>query len=362
MFYYKILKIFLFSIFIILVFSLIACSYNTDEMLEDENLSYIDLKNKMMEKEIINIELENRVLNSFWGRNSSLTTLITASVALVGLLITIWKYISQRRLESLQKIEEEFNLILANLGSDNKLIRTNASVSIITFIKSKYSNYYEQIYMILLSNLKIKPGNNYYDEIINKLLIRAFEKIIRIRSSLNNISGDELNFSSAQMEKINLSGLSLKNLNLDYTNLENANLCGTNFSESEGKEINFEYAKFNKKESKISILKDVRFNNSFCYRAEFEEANLIATHFKDTDLRNSTFKGALLQSAHFEGAELNAAIFEQANINDTYFEKAILDDAALKSILTANNWNKAHFSKKHRERLSHLLEMKKNKL
>jgi uncharacterized protein YjbI with pentapeptide repeats len=56
------------------------------------------------------------------------------------------------------------------------------------------------------------------------------------------------------------------------------------------------------------------------------------------------FDGARMQAAHLEFSDLRGARFDGANLADTYFIGARFDEDALRSLLTAKNHDKAHFS------------------
>ncbi len=339
-----------------LVFSLIACSSYQAETISKEisSLKNKDLETELLREQVISAKLENIKSNSFWGLNSSIATFISSIIALVTILYTIWQYLLQRKSESLIRVEENFQSVISDLGSEKDLTRSNSIVSIVNFMKPKYHEFHEQIYNILLANLyhKNKPP-------IDRLLVKSFEKILKICIFSKRKYDISFDFSKTKMDNINLAGLNLSKASLYNTSLKNANLRGIDLYKVEGYRVDFSGAKFCKQGNKKSILKYGRFQESKCTETNFMEANLIGIKLKHSDLKKAKFQRSELQSAHFEYSKLNGARFEQADLNNTYFTNAYLDDAAFNSIINAKSWRKAIFSPKDRERLDHLAETKK---
>jgi hypothetical protein len=157
-----------------------------------------------LEREKLILEIENA--RSTWNILSNYAPFITALAALLGLFVTIWKQIEQKRYEIQIRKEEKFESIAAKLSPDNQLTRATAAVLIFSFLKDDYKEFHEQVYMVLLGNLKTKQ---IIDNVaVHKILIKAFERAIGIQ--LQNI--DKAAETGLDLSRTNLIGTDLSNI------------------------------------------------------------------------------------------------------------------------------------------------------
>ena len=301
-----------------------------------------DLETEKLRQEIVQLQLENNDLASPWRIFSSYATLLTAIVAIAGVFATIWKQFSerqrdreQREIESRRRIDEKFSSIIADIGSDNSSLQVSATVSLMTFLRDEYEEFHEQVYLILLANLKLKHNLQ-----VNRLLIQAFEKAIRLKvESLHKEDGSQgLDLTHTSLYRIDLSGMDLSNFDFAFAELELANLETANLFRVKGYETNFRKAQFTD-----AILSEARLSKANLENAHLHRTNLVASNLKETNLRGAQFFQAKLQSAHLENSDLRGARFYEADLNDAYFNGVNIDEQALKSIVNAFNWEQAHF-------------------
>ena len=316
-------------------------------------MSQIELESEKLRQEIRQLEIENNRLNSPWQTVSSYITLITAAVAVAGVFVTLWKQFSererdreQRESESRRRLDEKFSTIVANMGSENSSIQVSAAISLMTFLRDEYTEFHEQVYLILLANLKLKHNRQ-----VNRLLIQAFEKAIRLKletiRKLHDSQG--LDLTDTNLYRIDLSGLDLSNIDIAFAELNLANLKSTILYRVKGFETNLEKARLTD-----AILNEARLAKANLEDAHLHRANLVSSNLKETNLRGAQFFQAKLQSAHLENADLSGAKFEQADLNDTYFQGAKFNLPTLKSICKAYNWENAHFDDDVLSRLNEL--------
>ncbi len=315
-----------------------------------------ELEQEKLRQEVAKLQTENRKANSLLVFLVSNAGLLTMLLAIIGAIITIWKQIEerkkdrqQRESENLRRIDEKFAAIVKDLGSDSVPIQAGAAVSILTFLQPRYEAFYEQVYLIILANLKIKKDKR--EEATAELLLKAFEKAIRLLIEFKMKQGEpiELDLSHADLKRVNLAGLELSNTDLGYADMPNAVLEGANLFRARGYGANLRGARLSR-----ANLNEARFKTAIFTDALFHESNLVAANMKETNLQHAQFHQAKLQSAHFENADLRGAQFNQANIDDAYFRGALLDDQALKSLLKAYNWKDAHFDEEIKLRLENL--------
>ncbi len=321
------------------------------ETLEAEKLGH---ETEKLKQEVIKLRLENENIKDPFSSNGAL---ITAFIAFFGILVTIWKQLvdssrqrnldrEQRETEGQRRIDEKFTSIVTDLGSKSEAIRAGAAVSIVTFIKPEYKQLHDQVYAILHANLKIK-----HSDVVNNLIVAAFEKSLRWRLDRAKQLNEkfELDISRANLCHGDLSGLDLSNSDLGFAQLKLANMRSTILFRARGYQANLEKARLSKANLNEARLQKAQMNEAYLH-----ECNLIAADLKEADLRGAQFQQAKMQSAHLEGADITGAKFEQADINDTYFIGVKADSKALRSLVKASNWQKAHFDEEVRLKLEEM--------
>jgi len=318
-----------------------------------QSMGQQELQDEKLRQEILKLQSENKRRDSFWQLLPSYATMITTLVAVVGVFVTIWRQINERELdrehreeESLRRLDEKFTSIVSDLGSEKPSIQASAAVSILTFLKPEYKAFHDQVFMILLANLKIQ-----HDPAVNKLLIEGFEKAVRIQLQSLREKGEpfDLDLSRSFLHRVDLSGLDLSQADLGFAQLRGANLTEANLHRVRGMEANLEKARLSRANLNEARLRKAQFRGG-----QFHGANLVAADLKETDLREAQFYQAKMQSAHLERANLSGAKFEQADLNDTFFRGASFNAQTLKNIIRAFNWQKAHFDEDVKAKLEEL--------
>ena len=273
--------------------------------------------------------------------------LIAALAAVVGVIVTVWRQLAQQAADRRNRLDDKFISIVGNLGDKSTAVQASAVVSIINFLKPQYRDFHDQVFMVLLVNLKLKRPN-----IINNILVNGFEKAaqMRLKPGRDSNTQSELDLSRCNLYHIDLSGLDLSNVDLAYTKMQNSNLTGAILFRVQGIELNLEKARLSR-----ANMEEARLNKACLRDAQLHDARLVSATLKGADLTRTEFYKAKLQGAHFEGACINGARFEQANLSDAIF-KGIddIDEKTLKSISRAENWRKAHFDKDTRRRLQEI--------
>jgi hypothetical protein len=264
-----------------------------------------------------------------------LAALVTAAVAVAGVVITVWAQLVQQAGERRRQLDERFTGIIAELGSKSAAVQAGAAVSIISYLAPEYRRLHDQVFLVLLANLKLNHG-----EALNRLLVAAFERAMRVCvPEIRKRTPDfELDLSHSNLYRAELAGLDLSGADLGHAKLRAADLSGSNLRRAQGWEVDLSKARISRAELPEARLRKANLNG-----CQAHEANLMSARLEETDSSEAEFYRARLQSAHFEDADLRGARFEQADLNDTYFNGARLDERALKSIAKARNWRKAHF-------------------
>lgn len=322
-----------------------------------EKMSSDELATEKLRQEVTQLQIQTERLNSPWQTVSSYATFITAVVAVAGVFLTVWKQFSererdreQREAESRRRLDEKFSSVITDMGSDNPSLQVSAVVSLMTFLRPEYVEFHEQVYLVLLANLKIKASPQ-----VNRLQIQAFEKALTLmlKEPREPSKPLELDFSNIHLYHTNLSGLDLSNVDLGFADLRLANLIGTNLFRARGIEVDLEKARLTK-----ANLNEVRFDKANLSQAHLHDVNLVAATLKEAKLSGAEFFRSKLQSAHLEESDLTNARFENADLNDAYFKGAKLNGSALRSIGKAHNWEQAHFDEGIKEQIAELVRKK----
>jgi uncharacterized protein YjbI with pentapeptide repeats len=268
--------------------------------------------------------------------------LVTALIALLGVVLTVWKLlvqrsteIKQRDSEAKRRVEDQFAANLAQLGADGTAEKAGAAASIVTYLAPSYKSFHHQVRVAVLTNLKLPQ-----EEPVRKLLARVYVEAMHSDQEIDQFERD---LSNAKLGNTDLRDLELKEADLAFADLHNSDLAGCNLFRARGHSVNLGRARICADGGDPPSLIEVRFKDAKCRKADFSGAILVNAHMKGADLRRATFYGCHLQAAHFEGADLTEARFHQADLADTHFTGATLDRVCKKSISRALRWRKAHF-------------------
>jgi uncharacterized protein YjbI with pentapeptide repeats/cell division protein FtsB len=279
---------------------------------------------------------------------------VTALVAVIGVLLTLWKQIGesnrQRNLdreqsqhEHTQRFDEQFNKMVENLGSSKALTRAASTAQIETFLRPDYGEFHSQVFTLLLAAVRF-PQKDVGDD----LLAQAFQRAAREQIPLLRATepGLHLDLSHCYLARIDLSGLDLNDVDIAFAELHQARFVGSSMCRARGRE-----AKLDNAYLIGTNLTEARLAKASLKGAHFGKARLVSAQLRGADVTGASFQQASMQEVHLEQATLLGAHFEQANLNNAYFAGAKFDDGALHSILRAENWQKAHFDPEVRTEL-----------
>jgi len=287
--------------------------------------------------------------------------IFTAFVAVIGAFLSILKFlkekhneIEQKNYENKVRLEKYFDSVLNNLGSSSQSIQASAVISLLTFLNPEYKEFHQQVYLILLANLKTKPH-----KVINSLMVKTFEKALRVNlesiqlqkknPTYNGNYNIDLDLSHINVARIDLHGLNLENADLAFSNFQHANLTGCILRRVKGFGADFSCAILSR-----ANLEEGRFVEANFENAQFHESKLISTKFNKTNLRGTKFQQAELQDAHLNESIIYGAKFEHANLNNTFLRGIKYNGSDLESILKSKDrsWGKANFDENTNQALN----------
>lgn len=314
-----------------------------------------ELGAEKLREEIRTLRIEHQANQGVSGAVTRFGPLATMFGALVGAVIAIGQAFRQRKLDrdqreqdSLRRFDEQFTATIANLGSDEEALRVSSAASLATFLKPRYSEFVDEVYEVVVANLKVAD----HSDLVIRQLVRIFEEAIRIRLSRGDTL--DLDLARARLPRVDLSELDLAEADVARANLGRANLTGASLWRARGYGVDLTGARLSSTQDRQTNLQEVRFREAIGPSAHFHGARLVSARLEEANLSGAEFQQAELQAAHFDGATLTGALFHEANVADTYFTGATLDDRALRSLsrTAERSWMKAHFDRDHAEKVA----------
>lgn len=314
-------------------------------------------------EEVKKLEGENEG-EDFWDLVARFAPLITALVAVAGVILAVLKQIGdqntqraqdraqreaeiqQRETENERRLEDRFAAILTELAGEKAPSKASAAAAIVTYLEPQHARFHHQVRVAVLTNLKLEQ-----DEPIRKLLARVYVEALRSGQEINAFERD---LSRAKLANTDLAHLQLAEADLAFADLRDSNLGGCDLFRARGHKVVLDGARLCADQGRKPRLIEVRFKQASCQDTDFSGALLVNAHMKEADLNGAKFYGCRLQAAHLEGADLSGARFEQANLADTYFTGATIDADCAKSISRAVHWRQAHFDPWVREEIQTL--------
>jgi uncharacterized protein YjbI with pentapeptide repeats len=342
------------------------------------------LEEEKLRQETIKLQLENRALSSRWTLLLSYSTLATVLVAIVGLIATLWRQVSEssreRTLDRLQRerdreqkeldrqqreddgrrrLEEKFTAIVSNLGSDSTSIQASAAVSIMTFLKPEHKDFHTQVFLILLANLKVQHSRTSATTTQPQGLLQAL--FATFAHERGGREGGESGKSSGQMgpgksktsepnetltnlliaafqkairtqrppaaDKAEQLPVDLSRSCLNRADLSNLNLRNVDLAFSELRSANLTDSDLFRVRGFEVHLEKARLSRANLSEARLQKAYLDGAQFHETNLVAADLKETHLRNAQFQQAKLQSTHFEGADLTGARFEQANLSDA-----------------------------------
>jgi uncharacterized protein YjbI with pentapeptide repeats len=322
------------------------------------------LENEKLRQEVLKLKHENGTWSRVIGAVPPYGALITAIVAIGGVLLALQGQTNEKRRERQRKIdeaarhrEERFEGTVGSLGSARLGEQTSAAVAITTFVEPEYAEFRERVREVVLGHLKLLGVRK--DEgsrVVNGLLVGSLARTLR-EIGAGDAEQPEINLARTSLRRIDLSGLALPKADIAYADLTGANLIGSDFYRARGIEAILDGVRC----GDWTNLEEARLKGASAVRALFHKTRLISVHLEEAVLERAEFYNSRLNTAHFENASLTGAKFADATVIETVFtgaditgadfRGATFDEAALKSIVRAHNWRGALFDRRVRAKL-----------
>lgn len=254
--------------------------------------------------------------------------------------------IDQRKVDSERRLDERFDEILVQLGSDSDAVQAGAAVSLLSFLRPERERFHQQVRLVTLANLKV-----IHAPAVIQLLIRIYEQARRPDETLQGV---ELDFSGAILSGADLGGLDLTGAKLDNAKLDGANLTATTLVKAHGFDVCLDGARI----GSSANLAQAELRGASCVGTIFHSTRLDSAKLHGANLTNAEFQGAKLQSVHFDGATFIGTRFERANVADAFFYGASFDEKAIASLACARVLDNVHLDPEVEAELTRLKDEK----
>ncbi len=210
------------------------------------------------------------------------------------------RWLDDRQAEREKRAEERFQTAVEGLGSEREEAKVGAAITLRTFLRPGYEQFYFQAFDLAVANLRLPRTSQPSEDPITPLpstslrqaliiifkgafpLVRDMEE--RNSHSLDIREREELDATNIQLDNADLAGADLKRVRMDFASLRSAQLSSASL-------VN----------AKIS---QAKMFNTVLFKADLSQAELIETDFTNALLCGAKLTGAYLRRASLRGAKL----------------------------------------------------------
>ncbi len=292
-----------------------------------EDATRTALEKEKLEQEVQQLKYQNEQLKNQnaldffvwfpgWFRTNA-TILLSTLVVVIGGLIGLFRWFGDRRSEREKRAEERFQKAVEGLGSEREEAKIGAAITLGTFLRRGYEQFYIQTFHLAVAHLRLPPKlqhtlsqsfmkgeqDTHLDiGSLNQVLIYIFKKSFPLaRKEMEKQSppfdSQMLDASDIQAFHPKLRGADLAQCRLARASLRHAILI----------EAHLKGAK----------LGGADLFDAKLYGAHLEKADLGGAHLEMADLSGANLKGADLKDADLRGADLSGA-----NLDNTTLDRA----------------------------------------
>ncbi len=284
-----------------------------------------------LEKEKLQHEVEQlqKINNpSFWDWISKLGPVGGAGIIAV---FGVYQYFANRREERIRRAEERFQKVVEGLGSQSEAIKTGSAVTLRTFLRPGYEEFFAQVFNLAVGGLRYEvtsagtaPGlpPSPLKQMLVAVLKEAFPlaREQRRRGKPDLLDATGICLFDTYLAEIDLNKVWMPDSDLQHAVLRDAQLMEARFVRACFQHASLDRAKM--------LRSDMR-------TANFDDIHAHYTNFSKCKLELATFIKALLSNAIFIEAHLDEANFTDAVVIDADFTnadlfKTILHNAEMK--------------------------------
>lgn len=297
------------------------------------------------------------------GRGKTVLYVISVGTALIGLLLGLSEYADKRMAEKRKVAQEQYAMVVDNLGSESLVVRVGALGQLPTLLRRGVPEYgpgsrATDGLLYLLGGETKQVTYPYQDDLLR--VIRALVAVPKSGRDGNELEseafldmlcqiGAEGWYRAEMREEPPRSEECLAWLWSDapqtrrfnipsYPLFRGSSLASMNFSRKILKRAEFSRATIRGGTFSDSTLTRSHFNRAKLWKVSFANADLRYADFSNANLQGVNFSGASLQYASFRGAVFGGSsgipvVFDQANLAGADFRDAELTNLSLEHAL-----------------------------
>jgi uncharacterized protein YjbI with pentapeptide repeats len=235
------------------------------------------------------------------------------------------RYLEDKKDERMRRAEEQFQSIVGAMSSGNSSAQVGAAVTLRTFLRPGYEQFYAQIFDLAVSYLRIGfqgPDARAVTSAMTSVFAESFAHARDYLSGQPASAARREGNASSKMERLDARGVGLRDMYLQQADLDNIYLLGAYLTGA-----NLAYARLNGAVLAGADLIGANLRHAYLREAILHRAILERANLQEADLRS-----ALLSEARLVGANLAEAILEEADLNGTDFGGVV-------SLKQARMWN-----------------------
>jgi uncharacterized protein YjbI with pentapeptide repeats len=251
--------------------------------------------------------------------------------------------LEDRQAEREKRGEEHFQSVVEELGSTNQVAQVGAAITLRTFLRPGYEQFYRQSFDLAVAHLRLRHVDADTAEPLDSLsqaLITLFkESFPHARQHVQNMQ--QLDTASIQLDNAYLAGADLEHVWMPQSYLRQTVLSRAHLSGANLRKANLHKANLRKADLRDADLSGTNLNGT-----NLNGANLNGARLNGANLNVARLSGANLSKAHLYGANLNEADLRDADLSGAHFNGTDLSGARLnKADLSGTNLDYAHLNK-----------------
>ncbi len=302
------------------------------------------LQKEKLAQEVERLRQQN---DESWGnilRNNAASLLTTAAALVVG-LVGLVRWFGDRRQEREKRAEERFQSVVEGLGSNSPETKVGAAVTLRTFLRPGYEQFYAQVFNLAVANLRLQPATLSDREQseptgpLAQALVTVFkESFPRARDyptprlpltrRFLRQRGDILDAAGVNLMQAYLVDVDLRRAWMPNAKLQRANLRKAKLSEANLRVADLTDAVLTDADLTDAILIDADLSGAILSEADLTDANLGAADLSGAILSGADLTDADLGAAILSGADLSGADLTDADLSVTDLSGANPEDAA----------------------------------
>jgi uncharacterized protein YjbI with pentapeptide repeats len=266
-------------------------------------------------------------------------------------------WLKNQETEREKRAEERFQKIVEGLGSERIEAKVGAAITLRTFLQAGYEQFYRQAFDLAVAHLRLRKVDASTSELPDSLAPVLIDLkgtgrqerqptpyttsflLDSLSQALITVFKESFPLARKESKKVNASFdpqlLDATNVQLDHAHLVGSDLVQAWLIRASLRNAHLRFAQLEgatliEAQFEGATLIEAQLKGADLYQAQFKGANLYGAQLGGAYLVRVQFKGANLTRVQFKGANLYGAQLEGANLHEAQLEGADLEGANLR--------------------------------